>query len=112
MFISPIVMALPSVNKTDRWAEFQEMVKRDPVQGAKRLVELKGKCICPDCPSYNDCAKQKGELFFCSFDSGKSDCITEEKWCICETCPVTEELGLTKIYYCIKGNENEQRGAL
>jgi Protein of unknown function (DUF2769) len=109
MFISPIALALPSIDTADRWKEYQEMMERDPAEGAKRSVELRNQCICPDCPTYTDCAKQRGESFFCALNAGRSDCITEENWCICETCPVTERIGLTKIYYCIKGNESEQR---
>lgn len=110
--ILPMSMALAPAGRADRWAEFQEKVKSDPEQGKKMLEEHRAKCICPDCPTFNDCAKQKGELFFCSIYSARSGCITKEKWCICETCPVTELEGLTKTYYCIKGNETEQRGSL
>jgi hypothetical protein len=41
---------------------------------------------------------------------GKSEVITAEKGCTCGGCPVTDKMGLTKLYFCTKGGEAEQRG--
>jgi len=78
------------------------------------------KCSCMKCPSYGFICKMKAmpknmsemlkkdisktdrtELMFCAF--GKSDCITEEKGCICSTCIVFKENKLDKTYYCLGG---------
>lgn len=65
-------------------------------------------CTCPDCPTYNRCAKKANELLFCA--TGKSFmCISEEKECICPDCPVTPEFGLKHTFYCTKGSEKAQR---
>jgi len=72
------------------------------------IEENKALCICPDCPTYNECAQEKNELFYCGM--GKSPtCITQESGCICPACPITEKMGLTHDYFCLKGTEKEQR---
>jgi hypothetical protein len=62
-------------------------------------------CICGSCPSYFNCGEK---LAFCLWQSGKSKCIISEVGCICPGCPVQQELGYQKIYYCTRGNENIQ----
>ena len=69
----------------------------------------KALCICPDCPTYNECAQQKDELFYCALGES-SKCIDRESGCICPACPVTEKMGLTKQYFCTRGTESQQRG--
>ena len=72
------------------------------------------KCICPKCPTYSDCMKDKGEVLFCA--KGKTGCEIEEDECICEDCPIDKEYKLSarldlmekKIlkmnqFYCMKG---------
>ncbi|MGB2854435.1 MAG: PQQ-dependent sugar dehydrogenase [Dehalococcoidia bacterium] len=59
------------------------------------------KCICGDCPSMNDCMKEKSEGLFCA--RGKTSCQFERKGCICGECPVTSELKLSGLYYCDAG---------
>jgi len=71
------------------------------------MDEYRSKCNCPTCPTYAQCAKDRGELAFCV--SKKSSCITEMKVCLCPNCPVHEELGLKFMYYCIRGNEGDQQ---
>ena len=85
--------------------KFEKMTEEE----RKKLIkENKKLCICPNCPTYNECAKEKDELFYCVL--GKSQtCIIKETGCICPACPVTETLGLTKDYFCIKGTESQQR---
>ena len=56
------------------------------------------KCICGQCPSYNECMKGKSEGLYCA--RGKSSCEFEKKGCICGACPVTSEFNLDKLYYC------------
>jgi hypothetical protein len=62
-------------------------------------------CICPSCPSWVECDEDGG---FCLVNIGKSECISEEKGCVCGKCPVTEELGLKHGFYCTRGSEEEQ----
>lgn len=59
-------------------------------------------CICGSCPSYFNCGEN---LAFCLWESGKSKCISSEVGCICPGCPVQQELGFQKIYYCTRGSE-------
>lgn len=61
------------------------------------------KCICGECPSYNDCTKEKMEGLYCSPEVGASDCDIEQKGCVCGACPVQTENGLTSGYYCVNG---------
>jgi hypothetical protein len=61
------------------------------------------KCVCMRCPTYqqSDCPKSKMEGLFCA--KGQSSCELEEKGCICGTCPVWDEYGLSKGYFCLHG---------
>lgn len=74
------------------------------------------KCLCMKCPSYNFACKVKSmpgnvilmmsdmsdkihaEAMFCAYE--KSDCIEEEKGCLCGTCEVFKEYDLGKGYFC------------
>ena len=40
----------------------------DSKTGAERekaVKDLSSECICPDCPTYNNCAEAAGELLYC-----------------------------------------------
>ena len=56
------------------------------------------KCVCPGCPSYNDCLRGESTVLFCARE--KSSCEISEQGCICGGCPITAEFGLTNYYYC------------
>jgi hypothetical protein len=84
-------------------AKMSEEEKMKAIEGKKKM------CTCPDCPSYNDCAKDNNELLYCALGKSPS-CITKESGCICPSCPVTDQMGLTRDYFCTRGNEKEQRG--
>ncbi len=88
------------------------MAEEEKFMGQKEAM-VKDMCICADCPSYLDCSEKGGsaELGFCFPTIGKSECIEEEKGCICGSCPVTEKMGLKHGYYCTRGSEKEQGGA-
>jgi hypothetical protein len=58
-------------------------------------------CICGECPSYDQCMKDKKEGFFCA--RGKSMCEMTRSGCVCGGCPLTVEFGLDKTYYCETG---------
>ncbi|MGD0817519.1 MAG: DUF2769 domain-containing protein [Methanomassiliicoccales archaeon] len=83
------------------WAKLSEADKK------KLEKQRKDHCLCPTCPTYADCAKKKKELTFCF--GGKSSCITISKGCHCSGCPVKVDFGLTNIYFCLNGTEQEIR---
>lgn len=77
---------------------------------SEKIKNLEVDCVCPTCPTYNNCAKDKEENVFCI--TGKSkDCITMELGCLCPTCPLAQKYGIGIVYnfYCHRGNEIEQR---
>lgn len=65
------------------------------------------KCFCPNCPSYNECAKEKTERLYCAGEIGKSSCKYKMNGCICGGCPVHRENNLQAGYYCINGSADE-----
>ncbi len=69
--------------------------------------ENREKCVCPDCPSFLGCSKEKGETLFCADEVGKSKCDYKMNGCICGPCPLTKEYNLKKGYYCISGSALE-----
>lgn len=72
------------------------------------LQAKQGSCTCPACPSYTRCAGERQESFYCI--TGKSMlCITEDRGCTCNTCPVVPELGLKYQNFCRNGKESVQR---
>ena len=85
------------------------MSKMTEKQRMKIIKENMALCICLDCPTYNQCAQKKGELFYCVLGRS-STCITKESGCICPACPLTEKMGLTNQFFCTRGTEKEQRG--
>jgi len=91
----------------DRFEEFQKnKAAMDPARRAKIIAEQKDHCVCGGCPTYNECMREKGEIFYCI--TGCSPvCTFEKKACICPTCPVKVPLGLQKTYYCIRGSEQD-----
>ena len=70
--------------------------------------KLRQEYICPGCPTYTNCARDVQELLYCVV--GRSArCITEDLGCICPSCPVTAEIGLEHLTFCILGSEAAQR---
>jgi len=67
----------------------------------EKIQDLRGKCVCTRCPTYNACAAKKNELLFCI--SGKSACKPEKFGCVCGMCPVEKELGFGGMYFCTEG---------
>ncbi len=75
---------------------------------AKEIARLRDLCICADCPTYNDCAKEAKELLYCVY--GRSfHCVTDDLGCICPGCPVVDEIGLVNLTFCIFGSEADLR---
>lgn len=69
-----------------------------------KTKENRATCVCPECPSYNECAKAKKEALYCSESVGKSTCDYKMNGCICSTCPVYRQFKLRTGYYCIRGD--------
>ena len=94
----------------DKFEELMQMMaKLSDEEKTKTINKNKSLCICKKCPTYNKCAKEKGELLYCSFGASPT-CITEEIACICSGCPLTINMGLINEYFCTRGSEKEQRG--
>lgn len=66
------------------------------------------KCICANCPSYNECMKQGMEGLYCA--RGKTECDLKRRGCVCPQCPVSREYLLFGGYYCIIGGLDEDLG--
>jgi hypothetical protein len=66
------------------------------------------KCICANCPSYNDCMKQGMEGLYCA--RGKTDCDLKRQGCVCPKCPIAKEYQLFGGYYCVIGGWEEDLG--
>jgi len=91
----------------EKLKELAEMSEEDK---NRSLEEMKGDCICPICPTYNECAKKADELIFCILGKSK-DCITQDRGCMCPSCPLGRKYGIGVRYnlYCIRDSEMEQR---
>jgi len=74
----------------------------------KKIPELKRQCICPDCPTYNECARDGKEFLYCIYGRSFS-CVTEDLGCICPGCPLIMDLGLLNLTFCLLGSEQSQR---
>jgi hypothetical protein len=62
------------------------------------------KCLCPNCPVYNECMEKNKELLFCA--RGQSTCEFEKWGCKCDKCLVANDYNLVGLFYCEKGAEN------
>ena len=58
------------------------------------------KCLCPGCPTHNECMKKNNEHFFCS--RGNTECDIEKKGCIVVHVLYGLNTKLTDFYYCEK----------
>ncbi len=95
----------------DTFGEFSKKIAgSDSAARAGELGRLRALCACRECPTYNECMREKDELLFC-FGGKSLSCTFEKKGCLCPTCPVTGLAGLSKVYFCIRGSEQEQRSA-
>jgi hypothetical protein len=70
------------------------MVVEDTAENAER-------CVCPACPTYNDCMRAAGELLYCA--RGKTGCSLSAVSCACGSCTVWVSHELGGYYYCMKG---------
>lgn len=68
---------------------------------AENFQELMSKCVCPPCPSYNDCARGKKEQLFCLVT--KHGCSFNKNGCMCPTCPIPNLKKFSGMYFCVDG---------
>ena len=64
-------------------------------------------CVCLNCPSYNECARDKSEKLYCATEVGASDCKYHKNGCICASCPVHKNNSLNNGYYCLAGSASK-----
>jgi len=95
----------------DAFAELiSELEGLSPEKRAQRIGELEGDCVCPICPTFNQCAKEAQENIFCLRGKSK-DCVTKERGCICPTCPfgIKFRIGVIYNFFCLRGSQLEQQ---
>ncbi len=63
--------------------------------------ENAGRCLCPGCPTYDDCMRGKDQRLYCA--RGRTDCDPAANGCICGECPVWASYGLGSYYHCTGG---------
>lgn len=87
----------------------QTMMQMPLAERINTLRAERAKCICMDCPTFTDCAKNLEQGFFC-FTGMSIICISHEVRCLCPTCPVPPETGLLHtVFYCTRGDEKARR---
>jgi hypothetical protein len=59
------------------------------------------RCLCPGCPTYNQCMRDAGQRMFCA--RGMTECTPSAHGCICGDCPVWADYGLGQYYFCLEG---------
>ena len=48
----------------DKFEKMMQLMSQMTEEERMKMIEAnKSLCICPDCPTYNECAQEKGELF-------------------------------------------------
>lgn len=90
-----------------------ELIRMSEKDRDDAIMEFKTQCNCPNCPSYNECAKNAMEGLFCVL--GKSaGCINDLKGCECPNCHIAKLLDVGEIFngYCVNGSEMVQREKL
>ncbi len=95
------------MDKFDQYV--QKLVQMPTAERIDTLRAERAKCICMNCPTFTECAEKLDQGFFC-FTGMSVVCIDHEVECICPTCPVPRDTGLTHTaFYCTRGNEQARR---
>ena len=96
----------------DKFEEkLNELAQMSEEDKNRSLEEIKGDCVCPICPTYNECAEKADELIFCIIGKSKN-CISEEiRIVYAPTCPFGQKhgIGVKYNFYCIRDSEMKQR---
>ena len=65
-------------------------------------TENRVRCLCPHCPTYDECMTLEEELLFCG--SSVTMCEGgERQGCLCGRCSVHADYDLAGTYYCFEG---------
>jgi len=73
----------------------------------KFIADLSSECICHECPTYTNCARESKELLFCLL--GKTRCPVDERICLCsQECSIYKKYDLKLSFYCSRGKEIER----
>jgi|GEM_PF-1417458 len=72
--------------------EYTRIMSMDRIEMQEEVKRLSDDCACPSCPSYREC----DERLFCIL--GESECIKDEKGCLCPTCLVASTLGSQETF--------------
>ena len=59
------------------------------------------RCVCPTCPTYDQCMRDNAELLFCA--RAATGCSPKSVACTCATCTVWRNNGLASFYFCLHG---------
>jgi len=65
------------------------------------IAENASACLCPDCPTYNNCMGGADEKLYCA--RGRTACEVTARRCVCPDCPVWSRNGLSTTYFCTGG---------
>lgn len=58
-------------------------------------------CICPECPTYDDCMREASETLYCA--RGETRCEARAVECICPDCAVWSNYSLSSTFFCLEG---------
>ncbi len=75
----------------------------------ERLKQVEGMCICEGCPTYLVLGETDDYIAYCFPTKGKSKKIKEEAGCICGSCPVYSQMNFTRLFFCTRGTEKQQK---
>jgi hypothetical protein len=64
-------------------------------------AENAASCICPKCPTYDECMREADDRLFCA--RGETSCEPTGRGCNCGECPVWADNDLNGYYYCLEG---------
>jgi hypothetical protein len=79
--------------------EREEKGREMPVEARAENREL---CLCPHCPTYNECMTIEEEALFCGTSITMCEDV-EQQGCVCGRCTVHKEYNLLDTYYCLGG---------
>lgn len=77
----------------------------------ERLKYVDSVCICKSCPTYKKLGEEDDYISYCNPLRGKSKKIKKEAGCTCASCPVWKEMNFTKLFFCTRGTEQQQKEA-
>lgn len=64
--------------------------------------ENKAQCICPECPTYDECMTMEEEVLYCGTSVTMCE-DTQRNGCNCGACDVRAAYELAGTYYCVSG---------